>query len=265
HRQKDGTIFPVEVSAGSFVLKGRNVGFEVIKDITARKKAEDELRKSYETSRALSTRLTQTQETERRRLSRELHDQVGQNLTALSVNLNYMIEHLSNESVSEVGSRLEDSKTLIKEIMKPIRNIMADLRPRILDDYGLVSAIHWYSDQFSKRAKLPVVFKGGQLEPRLPSEVETNLFRILQESLTNIAKHAHAGKVTITLKEEKGRVELGIADNGVGFDTENVNEWTGKKSFGLIGMRERAEASGGKLSVISSPGKGTQLIIEVKR
>jgi PAS domain S-box-containing protein len=265
HKKKDGTIFPVEISAGSFILKGHRVGFEAIKDITLRKHAEDELKKSYENLRALSTRITEIQETERRSLSRELHDQVGQNLTALSVNLDFLIEHLSSETRVSLGSRLKDCKVLVKEIMKPIRNIMSDLRPRILDDYGLVAAIHWYTDQFSNRTKIPVMFKGKDLDPRLPSDVETNLFRVIQESLTNIVKHAHASRVTVYLEETEGKVKLTINDDGVGFDPLSINKTTERKGFGLIGMRERAEASGGKLSVISSPGKGTQVIVEIKR
>ncbi len=265
HKRKDGTVFPVEISAGSFILKGQRVVFEVIKDITLRKKAEDELKKSYENIRALSTRITLLQETERRRLSRELHDQVGQNLTALSVNLDFLIEHLSNKTNTSIISRLKDSKALVKEIMKPIRNIMSDLRPRILDDYGLVAAIHWYSDEFSSRTKIPVGFKGKEPDPRLPAEVETNLFRIVQEALTNIAKHARATEVTIKLEEKDNKVNLSITDNGIGFDPLSINKITEQKGLGLIGMRERAEASGGILSIRSSPGCGTTVLIEVKR
>lgn len=262
HMKKDGTTFPVEVSAGSFVWKGRQMVFEVVKDITERVQAEKELKKSHENLRALSSRITEVQEDERKRLARELHDQVGQPLTALSINLDFLIEQLSNKSKTGILERLYDSKILVKKTMKLIRNTMANLRPLILDDYGLASAIHWYSDQFSKRTKIPVIFKGEELRSRLLPDVETNLFRIVQESLTNIAKHANATEVIITLKEEgRGNVKLTITDDGVGFDSERNN----RRGLGLIGMRERAEALGGTLRVESSPGKGTQVIVEIKR
>jgi len=261
HKKKDSAIFPVEISAGSFTWKGRKMVFEVVKDITERIRAEKELKKSYENLRALSSRITEIQEGERRNLARELHDQVGQPLTALSINLDFLIEHLSDRTKKIVLGRVHDSKILVKQIMKLIRNIMAYLRPLILDDYGLASAIHWYSDQFSKRTHIPVVFKGEEVEPRLLPDVETNLFRILQESLTNIAKHAKAKKVTITLEEAKEKVRLTISDDGVGFDPASNN----RKGLGLIGMRERAESLGGVLCVESSPDCGTQVIVEVSR
>ena len=142
---------------------------------------------------------------------------------------------------------------------------MADLRPRILDDYGLKAAIHWYSDQFSKSINIPIVFKGDELKPSLPLDVATNLFRIVQESLINIAKYAHAKKVTITLKETEGMIKLIIIDDGVGFDPIIISQPKKRRGLGLISMIERAEALGGKLHVKSSPGKGTQIIVELKR
>jgi len=235
------------------------------RDITKRKQAEEELKKSHDNLRSLSSFITDLEEAEKRRLARELHDLVGQNVTALSINLDFLVERLSNESKKSIGSRLQDSKVLVKEIMKFARNIMADLRPLILDDYGLTAAIHWYSGQFFKRTEIPVVFKGEELKPRLLPDVETALFRITQESLTNIAKHANATKVTITLKEIEGKVKLTITDDGIGFDPISINKAGERKGLGLLGMRERTEALGGILHVQSSPSKGTQVIVEVER
>lgn len=264
NKKKDGTIFPVEISAGSFIWKKRQMLFEVIKDITGRIQAENELKKSHENLRALSSRITKVQEDERQRLARELHDQIGQKLTALSINLDFMIEQLSEKSKTVLIERIYDSKTLVKNTIKTIRNLMANLRPLILDDYGLIAAIHWYSDQFSKRTKIPIVFKGEELESRLPSDIETNLFRITQEALTNIAKHAHAKEVTITLDKEEKTVKLVIIDDGVGFDPFIINKTKERRGLGLIGMRERAEAIGGTFKVITSPNKGTWIKVEVK-
>lgn len=264
NKKKDGTIFPVEISAGSFIWKGSKMLFEVIKDITGRIQAENELKKSHENLRALSSRITKVQEDERQKLARELHDQIGQKLTALSINLDFMIEQLSEKSKTVLIERLYDSKTLVKNTIKTIRDLMANLRPLILDDYGLTAAIHWYSDQFSKRTKIPIVFKGEELESRLPSDVETNLFRITQEALTNIAKHAHAKKVTINLDKEEETVKLVITDDGVGFDPFIINKTKERRGLGLIGMRERAEAIGGTFNVLTSPNKGTCIKVEVK-
>jgi PAS domain S-box-containing protein len=263
--RKDGTEFPIEVSTSSVRIGGKWHAVGIIRDITERKRAEEELKKSHEILRALSTNITDIVEAERLRLSRELHDQVGQKLTALNINLEYLIKQFSNGSMNMV-SRLNDSKGLVKEIMKLVRNVMADLRPRILDDYGLKAAIHWYSDQFSKSVNIPIVFKGDELmKPRLPLDIATNLFRIVQESLINIAKYSRANKVTITLTEVEGMIKLTITDDGIGFDPIIITHPKQRKGLGLIGMIERAEALGGKLYVKSSPGKGTQIIVELKR
>ena len=263
--RKDGTEFPIEVSTSSVRIGGKWHAVGIIRDITERKRAEEELKKSHEILRALSTHITDIVEAERLKLSRELHDQVGQKLTALNINLEYLIKQCSNGSMNMV-SRLNDSKGLVKEIMKLVRNVMADLRPRILDDYGLKAAIHWYSDQFSKSVNIPIVFKGDELmKPRLPLDIATNLFRIVQESLINIAKYSRANKVTITLTEVEGMIKLTITDDGIGFDPIIITHPKQRKGLGLIGMIERAEALGGKLYVKSSPGKGTLIIVELKR
>ncbi len=231
------------------------------RDITKRKQAEEALKKSHENLRALSLRITNIQEEERRGLTRELHDQVGQPLTALSINLDYLLEQLSGKSETTIIASLYDSKALVKKIMILIRNIIAYLRPQILDDYGLAASILWFSERFSQRTKIPVVFKGGKIKQRLPHDVETNLFRIVQESLTNISKYANASKATITLEDSGKKIRLTITDDGLGFDPSNAN----RKGLGLLGMRERVEAIGGILRVESSLGKGTRVIVEVKK
>jgi signal transduction histidine kinase len=160
---------------------------------------------------------------------------------------------------------LQDSKVLVKDIMKLIRDVMSNLRPHILDDYGLTAAIYWYIEQYTKRTKIPVIFKQRELKKRLLPDIETNLFRITQEALTNIAKYAHASMVTITIRERNGTVNLSIADNGIGFNPENIQQLAEKKGLGLIGMRERAESIGGRLYMNSAVGKGTTISVVVKK
>jgi len=263
--RKDGTEFPMEVSTSSVLIGGKWHAVGIIRDITDRKRADDELKESHDTLRALSLYITELEESEKRRLARELHDLVGQKLTTLSINLDFLLERLSDESKKSIGSRLQDSKVLVKKIMKLIRNVMSNLRPQILDDYGLIAAIYWYTEQFTKRTKIPVVLKEHELKTRLLPDIETNLYRITQEALTNTAKYAHASNVTVTVKEENGTVNLSVADDGIGFNPESVHQLTEKKGLGLIGMRERAESIGGKLYVRSAPGKGTNISVEVKR
>lgn len=215
---------------------------------------------------ALSHRLTEAEEEERKKLTRELHDKVGQNLTALSINMNIMNNMLSPESKIRIESHLNDSQNILEEITVHIRDVMADLRPVILDEYGLISAIHWYCDRFSKRNGIAVKVYSYDLKPPLPSIVETALFRITEELLTNISKHASAHQVTVTLNEITGKIQLSVADDGVGFDqTMLKNNFKQIKGWGLINARERIESIGGYLSIKSSPGKGTNVIIEVKR
>ena len=228
-------------------------------------RSEEELRKSYERLHMLSLRIAEIEEAERQKLASELHDEVGSKLTALSINLDFLVEQLSDESKKIIVSRLHDSKVLIKETMKIIRSIMANLRPLILDDNDLIAAIYVYIEKFSKRTRIPIIFEGEEIKLCFPSDIETNLFRIIQESLTNVAKHAHASKVTLTLKEVEGKITLTIADDGIGFNPEDIDKIGYSKGLGLIGMRERAEALGGNISVSSSPGKGTKVIVEVKR
>ncbi|MCG2722304.1 MAG: PAS domain S-box protein, partial [Thermodesulfovibrionales bacterium] len=264
-RQEGSIIWASMTWQSIYDDEGNWIGYRTsTRDITERKKTEEALKKSHANLRALSAHITKIEEAERLRLSRELHDQVGQKLTALSINLEFLIAQLSKKAKAGIVSRLDDSKGLVKEIMKLVRHIMTDLRPQILDDYGLKAALHWYSDQFAKRTNIPVVIKGKTQKPRLPLHVETNLFRIIQESLTNIAKYSHASNVTITLNEKKGVINLTITDNGIGFDPVIIQKPGKVKGLGLIGMQERAKTLNGNLQIDSSPGKGTQISIEIR-
>jgi PAS domain S-box-containing protein len=236
-----------------------------VKDITERKQAEKELKRSHKQLRALAARLSEVEEAERLRLAQELHDQVGQNLTALGINLNILPNLLSVKSTVRIGERLKDSQKLLEETIEKIRDVMADLRPSVLDDYGLLAAIRWYGEQFSNRTNIDIMIHGEELKPRLPMSVETTMFRISQEALTNIAKHSHAKKAIINLKEIDDKVQLSIADDGIGFDPETVYKMKKEMVWGLHAMKERAEALGGKFIVESKPVKGTKIIVEIKR
>ncbi|HEX73788.1 MAG TPA: PAS domain S-box protein [Dehalococcoidia bacterium] len=235
------------------------------RDITERKRTEEALQQYTERLRALAAQLAELTEAERWRLARELHDQVGQNLTALGINLNIVQTQLPKEVTDLLRSRLEDSLTLVEQTAERIRDVMADLRPPVLDDYGLVAALHWYGDQFARRTNIAVAVEGKEPVPRLDTRVENNLFRIVQEALTNVAKHAEATLVTVTVEVDNGTLRLVVADDGIGFDAVHLPAPDGCQHFGLLIMSERAEAVGGVFRIESCPGSGTKFIVEVTR
>jgi PAS domain S-box-containing protein len=219
-----------------------------------------------ERQRSLTRRLIEAQETERRQFAQELHDQIGQTLTALNISLRIIGDQLSPESAARVGPRLADSARLTEETMAQIRDVMAALRPAVLDDYGLGAALRWYVDHFSEHTGLNVMLDLDMSdELRLAPQVETALFRVTQEALTNVAKHARVAQATVALAADKQMIRLIIADHGVGFDTTEPSQAGERYSLGLIGMHERVEAVGGHLRLESIPGQGTHVVAEVRR
>jgi signal transduction histidine kinase len=236
-----------------------------MRDITERVRAQEALQQYAERLRALSAQLAEVAEAERQRLARELHDQVGQNLTALGINLNIIRTQMPEAAGASVHSRLDDSLSLVEQTTQRIRDVMADLRPPVLDDYGMVAALHWYGEQFAGRTDIAVAVQGEEPIPRLTARVENALFRITQEALTNVAKHAQAAHVTVTVEVEGGTLRLVVADDGIGFDPAHLSEPEGGRGWGLLTMTERAEAIGGHCWIKSAPGQGTQVIVEVSR
>ena len=275
HCQANGERRFVEVIASP--LWGADGTFqgiiESMRDITERQRAEEALQQYTERLRALTAQMAEVAEAERQRLARELHDQVGQNLTALGINLNIVRAQLPEEATVPVRSRLDDSLSLVEQTAERIRDVMAYLRPPVLDDYGLVAALHWYGEQFAQRTDIAVAVEGEEPAPRLAARVENALFRIAQEALTNVAKHAQATQVTVTVEVEGGTLRLVVADDGIGFDPSTtlrtspapLAEPDGGRGWGLLNMTERAEAVGGRCRIESDPKQGTQVIVEVAR
>jgi PAS domain S-box-containing protein len=254
----DNYIGPIQDKAG--VVIGV-VGVSI--NITERKLAEDALRHYNQELRSLTTRLSQVKEEERRVLALDLHDYVGQNLTALSINLNMLQSLISPESVEKIKPFLEDSQELIEQTTRHIRNLMVELRPPELDDYGLLAALRSYGDRFAQRNQIQIQVPVGDLNPQPSSQTATTLFHIAQEALTNIAKHAKASQVKITLSQVTNWLQMSIWDDGIGFDPETVPAGQAEIGWGLLSMKERAEAIGGHLRVKSHPGQGSTLIVEV--
>jgi PAS domain S-box-containing protein len=221
--------------------------------------------KQNEQLRALSAKLADAEEIERRMISRELHDQVGQNLTALGLNLSLLSAQLPEDCRATFAPRLSDSQSLVQKTTAQVRNLMADLRPPVLDDYGLMAALRWHGERFSERTGITVTVMGEDPTPRLPDRVEIALFRIAQEALVNVAKHAQAQEVVLGLEVEDTIMRLIIADDGVGFDPTQTDEMHRRPGWGLVSMTERAEGVGGHCDIRSIPGKGTRIIVEVQR
>jgi signal transduction histidine kinase len=267
HYQADGEQRSVEVIASPlWGVDGTFRGIiECVRDITEPLQAQEALQEYTERLRALAAQLDEVTETQRRQLARELHDQVGQNLTALGINLNILQMQIPEETASPVRSRLDDSMSLVQQTAERVRDVMADLRPPALDDYGLVAALRWYGEQFARRTGIAIAVEGEEPIPRLVPRVENALFRIAQEALTNVAKHAHATHAKVAVEVGDGGLRLIVADDGIGFDSVHLAEPDAGRGWGLLTMSERAEAVGGHCSIESSPGQGAQVVVEVAR
>lgn len=248
------------------------VYWSVINDISEREKAErerdqllDELRAGRDRLAELSRALLQIQEDLRRGLARELHDQVSQNLTALGLALKLIETHIPPQAGDRWRTPLKDAQNLVVETTQRIRRVTSSLRPTALDFYGLSVALEGFVKSFQERTDLDVELKTDSRLPRLESNVEIALFRIAQEALTNVVKHAHASQVTITLERVAHNVRLTIVDNGIGFDRARLGPNYDSRGLGLMTISERALAIHGDCRIESEPGAGTRIIIEVPR
>lgn len=262
---RNGERVPVEFMVTTrYDGAGRAAGrFGIGRDITERKRAEETLKQQSRQLRILSARLSEAEEWERKRIARELHDQVGQNLTVVGINLSIVKSALPAEGTDVLQARLEDSMVLVEEITEFTRGLMGDLRPPDMDLLGLVASVGWYGERFSARTGVDVVVEGKEIQPRPAPEIENNLFRIVQEVLTNIGKHARAGCARILIEAAGGVIRLAISDDGVGFDPTGVRKAGERNGWGLMTMAERAEAIGGRFLVESKVGEGTRVTVEV--
>ena len=263
--RKDGVRFDAQVSLSAVKdNSGQVIGIAtIVRDITERKLAEAALRNYAAQMRHLSWRLSEVEERERRDIHRELHDRVGANLAALKLDLGLINSMLSTDDRKTVGDRLQKAQQLTGETVAQIRDVMGNLRPPALDDYGLLAALRNYAQPYSARLGIPVMVDGDDIQPRLAITVETALFRIAQEALNNIAKHAQARHIGITVTTTDGGVTLVVTDDGTGFDAGQVDPH--HAAWGLRTMRERAQAIAADFRIESSPGNGTRVIVKLSR
>jgi PAS domain S-box-containing protein len=252
-----GKSINVEFVSNVYRVNGGRVIQCNIRNITERKQAEAKRKEYSRKLQVLSRRLVEAQETERRNIARELHDEIGQALTVMQLNLQAM---LLSPGMEVVSPRLNESLEVVGRVLEQVRDISLDLRPSILDDLGLEPALRWYTERQAALVELKVEFHADQLEQRLDPVIETECFRIAQEALTNVVRHAQAKVVTVELREEDGQIHLRVRDDGVGFDVAVVREKAVRgTSLGLLSMEERAVLAGGRLEFNSVPGQGTEV------
>jgi len=263
NKAKDNSIYWVDTTIVPFLNeKGKPYEYLAIRaDITERKRSENDLKQSYQDIRQLASHLQDIREEERAGIAREIHDELGQQLTGLKMDLSWISKRTVIQKGDEIKQKIEGTMDLLNTTIKTVRRIATELRPSILDDLGLVSAIEWQSQEFQKRSGIPTEFSSDLVEFNASPSIGIGLFRICQESLTNIARHAEAKNVCITLeKKDADFILLRIEDDGKGFQTDNIGH---KKTLGLLGMKERTLMMGGDFEISSKPAGGTTLTVTV--
>jgi PAS domain S-box-containing protein len=256
----DGSEFPIEASI-SQVGEGTEKFYTVIvRDITQRKAAEERLRRQQAELRELSARVLEAREEEKALLARELHDELGQLLTALRMDLAWLRERLGAADPG-LGAKVAHMAELVDRTVRSVRRISSGLRPLILDDLGLADAVRWLADDFAGhsgvRVSLDLALDGAD-EPARP--VANTVYRVLQESLTNVARHAQARNAWVVLREANGALHLEVEDDGRGIDPEALDR---SRSLGLKGMRERVLYLGGTFEIGRAPRGGTRVLVRV--
>jgi len=233
-------------------------------DIQGRKQAEEEINKSHKELRMLANHLQNIREEERMHLAREFHDQLGQSMSALKMDLSLLLRMISDEKQDVqrklIAEELQSMQKLVDETSQLLWAIITELRPQMLDDLGLVATFEWEANQFGLRTGISCEFKSFAGDIQIDSKRSITLFRIYQEALTNVARHANATVVKSVLKRENEMLVLEIKDNGYGISIDKKSE---PESFGLIGMRERALALGGLLEISGIAGEGTTIIVRL--
>jgi PAS domain S-box-containing protein len=256
-RRPDGSQFWAITTARIATYGDMPAIYVGVNDITARKMIEQELVESREEQRKLSAYMEAIREEERKRIAMEIHDELGQLLTALKIDVSLLKMHFAQDL--EVRKRVEGMLELVEGTIWMVRNVASHLRPAALN-YGIVSALEWLVDEFNRRNAVPCKLRIEGSDPALPDQLATAVFRIVQASLTNVARHADATRVEVKFISNSSEIELQVRDDGRGFDLQAVRR---DYSYGLLGMSERARLIGASLSIDSAPGIGTTVSIHL--
>jgi signal transduction histidine kinase len=259
-RRLDGS--PLRIEGDYMVIhdeRGRIAGhFGIQRDVTDRHHASEQLRVSREQLRALASRLQKVREEERTEVAREIHDELGQALTGLKLDVAWMKKRLPRDH--EMMEQCVSVIQRIDQTLNAVRRIATALRPSVLDQLGLAAALEWQGQEFRTRTGIDVAMDVSTDGAAIPDHLGSSAFRILQESLTNVLRHANASKVTIRLEQTELLLTLEITDNGIGAPSMCLE---GTKSLGVVGMRERALACGGQFSITGTPDRGTTVLLRV--
>jgi PAS domain S-box-containing protein len=259
HKKKDGSIIYVETYSHQIMYEGKRVWLGLTQDVTDKHLAEERLQKSYQDIRQLASNLQNIREDERTSIAREIHDELGQQLTGLKMDI-YWLSRKINTTDDEIKAKLNESIQLINATVASVRKIATDLRPSILDDLGLIAALEWQGEEFEKRSGTRVKFINEAGDVLLKPDAVSAIFRIYQELLTNVARHANATLVKVVLEKRNNNVFFTLTDDGTGFDLQTISQ---KKTLGLLGIKERTLILGGTYEFKSSPGEGSETIISI--
>jgi PAS domain S-box-containing protein len=264
HLKKDGSIIDVEIRSNAIEYKGKKAKLVSAIDVTWRKISEEEIKKSREELRALASYLQSVREKERTAISRELHDELGQILTSIKMNLVMLGKELSNQlkgsDAEYFKNEISSMSELLDRSVKSVRKIITDLRPEVLVNLELIDALKWQVDEFNDKPGIKCKFNHNCAEIKFNNDITTAVFRITQEALTNVRRHSGAKTVSIDMFCDEDNLSLSIKDDGIGIaDFNDVKN----KSFGLLGIRERAIILGGNLKIMSKPDEGTELVVNV--
>ena len=263
HRCKDGRVVDIEVSTNYDKESGDKL-FVFLRDVTQRKQMGETLVNYIGELQQLSKQLIAVQEAERLRISQELHDEMGQALTMLRINIASIKVSLPPSCTKGIKDRLADADALTEKILGQIHELTLELRPHMLDDLGLVPTLRWYTERLSRRLNIQILFTQKNWKRRLTPEIRTALFRIIQEALTNVAKHARAKKVRILLAQKQKFIEVLVEDDGRGFDQRKIEKRLSRaRGIGLFSMKERAALLNGECTIESHPGAGTKVRIRI--
>ena len=257
--RKDKRRIPVEVSSRVFEFEDRLTMLSVARNITERKLIEKKLIHTGNQLRDLASRLQTIREEERAMIAREIHDELGQVLTVLKIQVTLLAGKLP---LHEAGNKekIKQVSRMFDQMVETVQKITAKLRPGILDELGLLAAIEWQAQEFENTTGIRCDLTLPENELKLDSERSTALFRIFQEALTNVARHAHANKISVILRVDAGKLIMEITDNGFGIRESQIGN---PKSLGILGMKERVLVLGGILTIHGVPGKGTNIKIEL--